>query len=259
MGQGSGVHKEQTMPLALAWPYTVCVCSVQHVLLSGGYPLEMNRQCVCADAWKVAVGRKLGDFTWIAIITAMQDWAWNQVTHYIISRRYKVSYRCTSVPKISFTVLYSIFPSKQRNFQIVCCPFEILSSAHINLLCGVSRQAYIFWLMHSLSCHLDFSGKFSLFFVWMGATRSSVESCNSPGTDKTCKKSRLMLASFSISWLFSLGSALLDHVVDQKGCSAPLWCAWHLVECVNHTLHSLAGDHAAWLISSVSYWPTCTH
>lgn len=30
-------------------PFTVSVCSVLHVLLSGGYPLEMNRQCVCAD------------------------------------------------------------------------------------------------------------------------------------------------------------------------------------------------------------------
>lgn len=49
-GQDSGAYDEQTMPLALAWPYTVCVCSVLHVLLSGGYPLEMNRQGVCADS-----------------------------------------------------------------------------------------------------------------------------------------------------------------------------------------------------------------
>lgn len=73
---------------------------------------------------------------------------------------------------------------------------------------------------------------------------SSVESRNSPQTDKTCKKSKLMLASLSISWLFSLGSALLDQVVGQRG-----W--WHLVECVNHTLRSLAGDQSVWLISAV--------
>lgn len=42
---------------------------------------------------------------------------------------------------------------------------------------------------------------------------SSVESCNSPETDKTCEKSRLMLAPPSISWLFSLGSGFLDQVV----------------------------------------------
>lgn len=46
---------------------------------------------------------------------------------------------------------------------------------------------------------------------------SSVESSNSPATDKTCKKSGLMLASFSMSLLFSFGSALLDQVVGQSG------------------------------------------
>lgn len=48
-GQDSGVHEEQTMSLVLAWPYTVFVRPVLHVLLSGGYPPEMNRWCVNAD------------------------------------------------------------------------------------------------------------------------------------------------------------------------------------------------------------------
>lgn len=48
-GQDSGVHEEQTRPLALAWPYTVCVCPVLQVLISGGYPPEMNRWRVSAD------------------------------------------------------------------------------------------------------------------------------------------------------------------------------------------------------------------
>lgn len=61
------------------------------------------------------------------------------------------------------------------------------------------------------------SGQFGLLFIWIGAMHSSVESCNSPETDKTRKKWRLMLASLSISWLFSLGSALLDQVVGQRG------------------------------------------
>lgn len=65
--------------------------------------------------------------------------------------------------------------------------------------------------------------------------RSSVESCNSPGTDE-CEKSRLMLASFSSSWLFSLGSTLLDHVVGPRG-----WLRWTMVwmapweVCKSHT------------------------
>lgn len=72
-GLNSGVYEEQTMLLALAWPYTVCVCSVLHVLLSGGYPLEMNRLCIWADniqyAWvaanaaKLCLEGKLGDFS----------------------------------------------------------------------------------------------------------------------------------------------------------------------------------------------------
>lgn len=81
--------------------------------------------------------------------------------------------------------------------------------------------------MHSLSCHSDSVVSSALFFIWIGAVRLSVESCNSPETDE-CEKSRLMLASFSISWLFSLGSALLDQVVGPRGwlrftmvCMAP--------------------------------------
>lgn len=43
----SGVRKKTNNALVI--DMAICVCSVLHVLLSGGYPLEMNGQSVCAD------------------------------------------------------------------------------------------------------------------------------------------------------------------------------------------------------------------
>lgn len=86
--------------------------------------------------------------------------------------------------------------------------------------------------------------------------QSSVESYNNAETDETSKKSRLLLASLAILWLFLLGSTLLDQVVGQWG---RLCFTMPLQLCLNHTPNSLAGDQSSWLISTVLYLPTCAH
>lgn len=158
---------------------------------------------------------------------------------------------------------YSIIPSESRHVQIACYPFKILSKAHINYyyyqLCGVSRKAHISWLMHSLSCHYE-SVVSSVFFLFGSVL--CVRQWNPVIVQRLTRRVR----TWGLCWhsspsrsCFPLAPLSWTGLLVREAGSTLLWCAWHLVECVNHTLRSIAGDQSAWLISTVSYSPTCTH
>lgn len=166
---------------------------------------------------------------------------------------------------ICFSKIKSAAPKEQHfpngMFPLKYCP-RLISICYV----GFSRQAHIFWLMHSPSCLSPTQWSLESCFpppsasTWIGALRSSVESCNSPETDKACAKLRLMLASATHSCLplaqrSAVGQRGFGTALRRTACTAPrgvcnshtrLFCRWpeHLIDLRRvpfGNMHTLAG------------------
>lgn len=127
----------------------------------------------------------------------------SQITHNIISERYSyvsISVSSSTTTKKSWNKITVRSSGGKQRLPNGNVSLEILSKAHINLLCEVSRRAHIFWLMHSLSCLFCLGGQLTLvlcccFFFSPASAAAPIWTASQWNHQQTCAKSRLVLAT----------------------------------------------------------------